>query len=87
MQLIWQRSTGITTTNDKRFPLYNAILDGDVTTAKDEVWAALLSDPEPEQILGEGMLPAMQEVGRRFEAGDYYVPEMLGAARAMQSAL
>ena len=73
--------------NDKLTQLYNAILDGDVTGANDEVRAAMLSDLKPEQILSEGMIPAMQEVGRRFEAGDYYVPEMLVAARAMQSAL
>ena len=75
------------TMNDKLTQLYNAILDGDVTGANDEVRAAMLSDLKPEQILSEGMIPAMQEVGRRFEAGDYYVPEMLVAARAMQSAL
>jgi 5-methyltetrahydrofolate--homocysteine methyltransferase len=33
------------------------------------------------------MIAAMNEVGRRFEAGDYYVPEMLVAASAMQAAL
>jgi 5-methyltetrahydrofolate--homocysteine methyltransferase len=73
--------------NDKLTQLYNAILDGDVTGANNEVQAAMLSDLQPEQILTEGMIAAMQEVGRRFEAGEYYVPEMLVAARAMQSAL
>jgi 5-methyltetrahydrofolate--homocysteine methyltransferase len=73
--------------NDKLTQLYNAILDGDETSANHEVQAALMSDLKPEEILMEGMIPAMQEVGRRFEAGDYYVPEMLIAARAMQSAL
>ena len=73
--------------NDKLTQLYQAILDGDVTSANNEVQAAMLSDLKPEEILTEGMIPAMQEVGRRFEAGDYYVPEMLVAARAMQSAL
>ena len=38
-------------------------------------------------ILQEGMIAAMKEVGRRFEEGDYFVPEMLIAARAMQSGL
>jgi 5-methyltetrahydrofolate--homocysteine methyltransferase len=73
--------------NDKLTKLYNAILDGDVTSANDEVRAAMMSDLKPGEILAEGMIPAMQEVGRRFEAGDYYVPEMLVSARAMQSAL
>lgn len=73
--------------NDKLTQLYNAILDGDETSANNGVQAALLSDLRPEEILAEGMVSAMREVGRRFEAGDYYVPEMLVAARAMQSAL
>ena len=38
-------------------------------------------------ILQEGMIAAMKEVGRLFEEGDYFVPEMLIAARAMQSGL
>ena len=42
---------------------------------------------EPGRILGEGMVAAMAEVGRLFEEGDYFVPEMLVAARAMKSGL
>lgn len=36
---------------------------------------------------GRGLLPALQEVGRRFEIGDFFVPEMLMSARSMQGAL
>lgn len=36
---------------------------------------------------GQGLLPALQEVGRRFEIGDFFVPEMLMSARSMQGAL
>lgn len=67
--------------------IYDAILDGDVTGATNGVQAALAADLQAEMILNDGMVSAMREVGRRFEAGDYYVPEMLVAARAMQSAL
>jgi len=73
--------------NEKLSTLYNAILDGDVTGAQDGVRAALAADLKPEDILAEGMIVAMKEVGCRFEEGDYYVPEMLVAARAMQTAL
>ena len=73
--------------DEKLSTIYNAILDGDVTGAKDGVQAALVADLKPENILDEGMIAAMKEVGRRFEEGDYYVPEMLVAACAMQSAL
>lgn len=67
--------------------IYNAILDGDVTAAQDGVRAALAADMKPGDILAEGMIAAMKDVGKRFEEGDYYVPEMLVAARAMQAAL
>ena len=41
----------------------------------------------PGDILNDGMVDAMAEVGRLFEEGEYFVPEMLIAARAMQSGL
>jgi 5-methyltetrahydrofolate--homocysteine methyltransferase len=73
--------------NEKLSAIYNAILDGDVSSATDGVKDALLSNLPPENILADGMIAAMSEVGRRFEEGDYYVPEMLVAASAMQAAL
>jgi 5-methyltetrahydrofolate--homocysteine methyltransferase len=73
--------------NEKMSPLYNAILEGDVAGAKDGVQVALEVGLEAGNILSEGMIAAMKEVGRRFEEGDYYVPEMLVAARAMQAGL
>jgi 5-methyltetrahydrofolate--homocysteine methyltransferase len=73
--------------NETLSALYNAILDGDATGTKDGVKAALESGLEPGQILADGMISAMQEVGKRFEDGDYFVPEMLISARAMQGGL
>jgi len=40
-----------------------------------------------DDILKKGLVPAMAEVGRLFEDGEYFVPEMLIAARAMQGGL
>jgi methylmalonyl-CoA mutase cobalamin-binding domain/chain len=48
---------------------------------------ALASGMNASGLLFGTLIPAMQEVGRRFEAGDYFVPEMLVAAKAMQEAL
>jgi 5-methyltetrahydrofolate--homocysteine methyltransferase len=73
--------------NENISSLYNAILDGDVGGAKGGVQSALEAGLEPGTILAEGMIAAMSEVGRRFEEGEYYVPEMLIAARAMQAGL
>lgn len=67
--------------------LFNAILAGNAETAKQQVQAALDLDLDPSLILNEGMIAAMAEVGERFEKGEYFVPEMLIAARAMQQGL
>ncbi len=67
--------------------IYNAVLDGDAPAAKAGVSAALAEGVAPETILKEGLIGAMAEVGRLFEANEYFVPEMLVAARAMQQGL
>ncbi|MBI4675549.1 MAG: corrinoid protein [Chloroflexi bacterium] len=48
---------------------------------------AMLYGDENKAQGGRGLLPALQEVGRRFELGDFFVPEMLMSAKAMQGAL
>ncbi len=67
--------------------IYQAVLEGDREQALEEVGALVGAGVAPGVILHEGLIPAMDEVGRLFEAGEYYVPEMLIAARAMQAAL
>jgi 5-methyltetrahydrofolate--homocysteine methyltransferase len=67
--------------------LQNAIMEGDVEATKQAVQAALDENLAPGVILTDGMIPAMGEVGRLFEEGEYFVPEMLIAARAMQAGL
>jgi 5-methyltetrahydrofolate--homocysteine methyltransferase len=67
--------------------IYNAVLDGDAAGAKAGVQAALAAGVPAETILKEGLIAAMAEVGRLFEANEYFVPEMLVAARAMQNGL
>ncbi len=68
-------------------PIYDAILDGDMGGARNGVQAALDGGVAPGDILHAGLIPAMGEVGRLFEEGEYFVPEMLIAARAMKSGL
>ncbi len=67
--------------------LFGAILDGDVEAAKSDVQKALDAQLNPTIILNDGMIAAMREVGCRFEAGEYFVPEMLISARAMQTGM
>jgi 5-methyltetrahydrofolate--homocysteine methyltransferase len=67
--------------------IYDGILAGNVAATETGVNKALEEGNDPAEILNQGMIAAMREVGRLFEEGEYYVPEMLIAARAMQSGL
>jgi len=67
--------------------LHDAILNGDANGAKTATEAALSAGVEPLKLVHECMMPAMNEVGRRFECQEYFVPELLMSARAMKSAL
>ena len=67
--------------------IYESILNGQQKVAAAKVAEALAEGIEPARILNEGMVAAMAEVGRLFEEGEYFVPEMLIAARAMQNGL
>jgi corrinoid protein of di/trimethylamine methyltransferase len=67
--------------------LYDAILNGDARKAHAATETALAEGAQPLEIISESMVPAMDEVGRLFEAEEYFVPELLLAGRAMRSAL
>ncbi len=67
--------------------IFDSILNGQQKVAVEKVNQALAEGLEPVEILNKGMVDAMAEVGRLFEEGEYFVPEMLIAARAMQSGL
>ena len=67
--------------------LYDAIMNGDAAGATAMVNQALNEGLPAAQILNEGMIKAMEHVGKLFEEGEYFVPEMLIAARAMQAGL
>lgn len=67
--------------------IYSSIIDGEQKVTTTKVQEALDQGMDPSAILNEGMVAAMAEVGRLFEEGEYFVPEMLVAARAMQSGL
>ena len=70
------------------FPeLYDAILNGDEKLALRLINEALHEGADPAALITKGMIPAMDEVGRLFEAQEYYIPEMLLAGRAMKAAL
>ena len=67
--------------------LYNAILNGDAKKAHAATEVALAAGAQPMELIADSMVPAMNEVGRLFEAEEYFVPELLLAGRAMKSAM
>jgi 5-methyltetrahydrofolate--homocysteine methyltransferase len=67
--------------------IYDGILNGDNKSVPEKVGAAVAAGVEASRILNAGMVAAMAEVGRLFEEGEYFVPEMLISARAMQAGL
>jgi 5-methyltetrahydrofolate--homocysteine methyltransferase len=73
--------------NETLKKLFDAILEGDQRAAAAHVQAAIDAGIDPGEILKDGMVAAMSEVGRLYEAGEFYVPEMLIAARAMQASM
>ena len=73
--------------NENLKPIYEGVIKGDAAGVKQDVQAALDAGVDAEDILKQGLIPAMQKVGDLFEKGEYYVPEMLISARAMQGGL
>ena len=67
--------------------LYDAILKGDAKTSGAVTREALEAGIPAMDIIAKYMIPAMDRVGRMFECEEYYVPELLLAARAMKAAL
>ena len=67
--------------------LYDAVLNGDDKKAHAATITALAAGALPMELIQETMVPAMDEVGRLFEAEEYFVPELLLAGRAMKNAL
>jgi len=67
--------------------LYDETLVGNKPRVLELTQEGLASGLSPESMLFDALIPSLEEVGARFERGDFFVPEMLIAARAMQGAL
>lgn len=68
-------------------PIFENVIEGQADEVVQGVKAALDAGVDAGLILNEALIAAMDEVGARFEDGDFFVPEMLIAARAMQAGL
>src|SRR5262249_19688005 len=67
--------------------LSDAVINGDAKAAYAITQEALGAGVDPLTLVNDYMIPAMDEVGRRFECNDFFVPELLISARAMKAAL
>lgn len=67
--------------------IYEGVVNGHISAVSESVKQALEAGHEAELILKEALIPAMTEVGRLYEAGEYFVPEMLMAAKAMKAGM
>jgi 5-methyltetrahydrofolate--homocysteine methyltransferase len=73
--------------NDNLQTIYDSIIKGNKPAVLQGIHAALDAGVPVTEIINDGMIAAMGEVGKRFESGSYYIPEMLVAARAMQAGM
>ena len=67
--------------------LYEETMVGNAPAVLDLTNQGLEAGLTPEQLLFDSLIPSLEEVGARFERGDWFVPEMLIAGRAMSGAL
>jgi 5-methyltetrahydrofolate--homocysteine methyltransferase len=67
--------------------LKEAIIRGKKPLAEELTRKALAEGTSPYTILDEGLVPGMEIVGDKFKINEFYVPEMLVAARAMKAAM
>lgn len=67
--------------------IYDNVVEGNAEAVEAGVKSALAEGIKADTVLNESLVTAMDEVGRLFESGEFFVPEMLVAARAMQTGL
>ncbi len=64
-----------------------AVVEGDDVSIVEFVQEALQAGESPLQILNEGLMPGADIVGKRFEEGEYFLPDLMLAGRALKAAM
>jgi len=67
--------------------LTQSVIHGDADQSLQLTESALQSGLEPMQIIDDGLIPGMNEVGERFSSGDYFLPDLIIASDCMQRAM
>jgi 5-methyltetrahydrofolate--homocysteine methyltransferase len=70
-----------------QIPFHDSILAGDRTGIEALTREAIGKGVSAGTIINEYLMPAMEEVGHLYEEGDFFIPEMLMSARAMQASM
>jgi 5-methyltetrahydrofolate--homocysteine methyltransferase len=68
-------------------PLKQAVIDGNAKKVLEIVTQALEDNTDPQSLLTDHMIPGMLEVGELMAEGEYFIPEVLRSAKAMNGAL
>ena len=71
----------------KTSDVFQCVLKGNKKAILKEVKAALLEGKEPGTIINEELIPAINEVGRLFEAQTYFLPQLISSAETMKTAI
>src|ERR1700709_2003258 len=77
----------MTTPDDILKGLYEETLVGNAPRVLELTEEGLALGMEPQTLLFDALIPSLEEVGARFERGDFFVPEMPIAGRAMAGAM
>ena len=64
-----------------------AVIDGEAEDAAEATKAALEANVDPLEILNRGLMDGADEVGKRFERNEYFLPELMLAGRALKGAM
>jgi corrinoid protein of di/trimethylamine methyltransferase len=75
------------TDNELIDQITQAVIDGEAGTAISATRTALESGLDPLRVLNDGLMVGADEVGKRFESGDFYLPELMLAGRALKAAM
>jgi 5-methyltetrahydrofolate--homocysteine methyltransferase len=67
--------------------LRECVIDGDAAGAETALLVLLDEGADANDLLARGLIPAMDVVGQNFSRGEFFVPEMLTAARAMKACM
>ena len=67
--------------------LSQAVIDGDPDRAQELAAQVLSAGADPLEVVEQTLSPAMEEVGRRYEEGDYFIPDLVMAGEAMKAAM